>query len=33
MEITEESIAEVVSQNTGIPVFKLTAEESKKLLV
>ncbi|MBQ3829262.1 MAG: ATP-dependent Clp protease ATP-binding subunit [Aeriscardovia sp.] len=32
MEITEESIAEVVSQNTGIPVFKLTAEESKKLL-
>ncbi|MBQ1804044.1 MAG: ATP-dependent Clp protease ATP-binding subunit, partial [Bifidobacteriaceae bacterium] len=32
MQITEESIAEVVSQNTGIPVFKLTAEESKKLL-
>lgn len=32
MEITEESIAEVVSQNTGIPVFKLTAEEGKKLL-
>ena len=32
MVITEESIAEVVSQNTGIPVFKLTAEESKKLL-
>ncbi|MBR6440363.1 MAG: AAA family ATPase, partial [Aeriscardovia sp.] len=33
MVITEQSIAEVVSQNTGIPVFKLTAEESKKLLV
>ncbi|MBQ5556710.1 MAG: ATP-dependent Clp protease ATP-binding subunit [Aeriscardovia sp.] len=33
MVITEQEVAQVVSQNTGIPVFKLTAEESKKLLV
>lgn len=32
VEVTEESIAEVVSLATGIPVTKLTADESKRLL-
>ncbi len=30
--ITEEEIAQVLSSSTGIPVFKLTAEESSRLL-
>lgn len=32
IEVTEESIAEVVSLATGIPVTRLTADESKRLL-
>lgn len=32
MEVNEDVIAEVISQSTGIPVFKLTQAESKKLL-
>ncbi|MDE6762159.1 MAG: ATP-dependent Clp protease ATP-binding subunit [Oscillospiraceae bacterium] len=32
VEVTEESIAEVVSLATGIPVTRLTADESKRLL-
>ncbi len=32
MEVNEDVIAEVVSSTTGIPVFKLTQAESKKLL-
>lgn len=32
MVVDEDVIAEVISQNTGIPVFKLTQAESKKLL-
>ncbi|HHW83959.1 MAG TPA: ATP-dependent Clp protease ATP-binding subunit, partial [Actinomycetales bacterium] len=31
-EVNEELIAEVLAQSTGIPVFKLTEEESSKLL-
>ena len=31
-EVSEESIAEVLSMWTGIPVFKLTEEETAKLL-
>ncbi|NEG69360.1 ATP-dependent Clp protease ATP-binding subunit [Bifidobacterium choloepi] len=32
MVVDEDVIAEVISQNTGIPVFKLTQAESKKLM-
>ena len=32
MVVDEDVIAEVISQTTGIPVFKLTQAESKKLM-
>lgn len=32
VEVTEDDVAEVVSKMTGIPVFRLTREESEKLL-